>query len=105
MVERRERNFRAAHRFHDRLLEGSSDRHDLARRLHARAEPPLCIQEFVERPLGELNDDIVDRGLEASVSFARDVVFDFVEGVAERDLRRDLCNRIPRCLTCKRGRT
>ena len=104
MIERRERNFRAAHCFHDRLLERSADRHDFARRLHARTERSARVKEFIEGPFGKLDYNVVDGRLETGVRFARDVVLDFIERVTECDLGRNLGNGITRCLTCKRRR-
>ena len=43
VIEGRHGNFRAAHGFHDRLFEGRTDRHDFARRLHARAQFALGV--------------------------------------------------------------
>ena len=105
MVEVGEGNFRAAHRLHDRLFEGSADRHDFARRLHAGAELALCIEELIEGPLGELDDDVVDGGLEAGERLARDVVFDLVESVAEGDLGRHFGDGIARRLRSERRGT
>ena len=104
MIERGKRNFRAAHRFHDRLLERSADRHDFARRFHARTERSARIQKFIEGPFGQLDHNVVDRRLEAGERFARYVVLYLVERIAEGDLRRHFGNGIARRFARKRGR-
>ena len=96
--------FAAAHRFHERLLEGGRDRHDLARRLHLRAERALRVHEFVERPPRQLDDHIVESGLEAGFGLARDDVGNFVEVVAERNERGDLGYGVARRFGSERGR-
>ena len=63
------------------------------------------VEEFVERPLGELDDYIVDRRLEAGISGARDRVEYLVQRISDRDFGRDLCYRVTRRLGSKRGRT
>ena len=42
-IERRKRNFRAAHGLHDRHFETRADGHHFARRLHAGAQLALCV--------------------------------------------------------------
>ena len=46
--------------------------------------------KFLELPLGNLDDDVVERRLEAGRRLARDVVGDLVERVADGELGRDL---------------
>ena len=94
VVEGVVRDLGAADSLHDRLLKGRRDRHDLAGRLHLGAEAALGVDEFVERPLGELDDHIVDRRLKAGIGGAGDGVFDLVEGVTDGDLGGYLCDGI-----------
>ncbi len=103
-IEGSNRNFRAAHGFHYRHFEARADCHDLTRGFHSRAQLSLCVQEFIERPFGELYDHIVERRLETSIGFARNVVFNLVESVSQRDFSRDLGYGITRRLRGKRGR-
>ncbi len=97
-VEAVESDLRAAHGLHERRLEVRGDRHDLARRLHLRAQGPAAARKFVERPFRQLHHHVVERRLEARAGFAGDVVGDLVEGVAERDARADLGDGIARGL-------
>ena len=97
--------FRAADGFHQRFLEALTDRHDLAGRFHLRAERALCRAEFIERPFREFDDDVIECGLEAGAGLARDVVLYLVERVAERDLRRYLCDLVSGRLGGERGGT
>ena len=94
VVERVGRQLRSADRLHDRSLEIRRYRHDLAGRLHLRAELARRADELVERPFRELDDDVVDRRLEARAGLARDVVAYLVERVAEGYLGRDLGYRV-----------
>ncbi len=97
-VERVERNFRSAHRLHQRLLKALTDCHNLARRLHLRAESARRSRKFIERPFGEFYHKIVDCRLKAGTGNAGNIVFDFVERVAERNLGGDFGNGIARRL-------
>ena len=72
--------------FHQGLLEGAADRHHLADRLHLRTERSVGAGKFLELPLGNLDDHVVERRLEAGRRLARDVVGDLVERIADRQL-------------------
>ena len=104
-IERAERNFCAAHGLHYSHLEGGAYCHNFARGLHSGAQSALCVQEFIEGPLGQFYYHIVERGLEAGISFARDVVLYLVEGIAEGNLCGDFGNRVARSLGSQRRRT
>ena len=105
IIKRAGGNFRAAHRFHHCHFKGRTNRHNFARRLHSRTQLTLRVQEFIKRPLGHFYNEIVNRRLETSVGVARNVVYDFVKRVTERDFGRNLCNREARRLGRKCGRT
>ena len=75
---------------HQRFLEGAADGHHFADGLHLRAEALVGAGEFFELPLGDLDDDVVDGGLEAGRRGLGDVVLDFVERVADGQARGDL---------------
>ena len=81
--------FERAPGLHQRFLEGAADGHDFADGLHLRAEGVVGAGEFLELPLGDFDDDVVDGGLEAGRRFAGDVVGDLVEGVADGELGGD----------------
>ena len=93
-----------AHGLQQRLLEGAADGHHFADRLHLRAERFVGAGEFLELPLGNLDDDVVERRLEAGRRLARDVVGDLVERVADGELGRDLGDREARGLRRQRRR-
>ena len=101
-VQRIQRDFRSAHRFHQRRFKTCADCHDLAGGFHLSAELPADSRKLVKRPFRKFDHHIVQRRLKAGAGFARDVVPDFVQRVAERDLCGDLGNRISGCLACKR---
>ena len=115
VVERRRPGRILAHRSGARLLEaperlvergpeGAVDRHDLAGRLHLRAEAPVGRRELVEREARQLDHDVVQRGLEGSDRRPRDHVGDLGQRPARRDLGRDARDRVARRLRRQRGR-
>ena len=91
-------------RLEERLAEGAADAHRLAHRLHLRAQGPVGAGELLEGEAGELDDDVVERRLEAGRRRARQVVRDLVEGVADCETRGDLRDRIAGRLGGKRRR-
>ena len=103
-VQRVEMDLGAAHGLEQRAFKVRADGHDLAGGLHLRAEAAGRADELVKRPLGELHDDVVQRGLKAGAGLAGDVILNFIERVAEGDLRRDLCDRVAGRLRRERRR-
>ncbi len=83
------------------LCEGPADAHRLSDRLHLRAERRIGARELLEREARELDDDVVERRLEARGSGLREVVRDLVERVTDRELGRDLRDRVARGLRRK----
>ena len=81
-------------RLDERLDERAADAHRLADRLHLRAERVVRARELLEREARDLDDDVVERRLEARGRRARQVVRDLVERVADGELRRDLGDRV-----------
>ena len=79
-------DLQTAHSFLQRLLEGAPDRHGLAHRFHLRAQLAVDARELFKGPARHLDHDIVDRRLEGGHGLARDVVFEFVQRVADRHL-------------------
>jgi len=71
-----------AHALHQRLFEGASNGHHFADRFHLRAQVFIRAREFLELPLGNLDDYVVERRLKAGGSLARDVVGNFIQRVA-----------------------
>ena len=93
-----------AHRLQERLGERAADPHRLADRLHLRAERRVGAGELLEREARELDDDVVERRLEARRRRAGEVVRDLVERVADRELCRDLRDRVAGRLRRERRR-
>src|SRR5664280_844047 len=91
---------------HQGFLEGSSDGHRFAYRLHLRTEGSISTRKFLELPLGNFYDHIVECRLEARWRLARDVVRDLVERVADSETRGDLRDWESRSLRgeCRRSR-
>ena len=93
-VQAVQRDVRSAHRLHQCRLKACADCHYLAGGFHLGAELSADSRKLVKRPFGKFDHHIVQRRLEAGAGFARDVVPDFVQRVAERDFCGDLGNRI-----------
>ena len=72
-----------------RLLEGPTDRHALAHGFHLRGERLIGLGELLEGPARHLGDHVIDRWLEAGRRVAGDLVAQFIEGVAHRELGGD----------------
>jgi hypothetical protein len=103
LVEAIGADLEAAQRLLKRLLEGAADRHHLAHRLHLRRQVVVGLREFLEREARDLRDDVVDGRLERRRrSTSGDLVAQFVERVAHRQLGRDLGDWKPRRLRRQR---
>ena len=85
--------FERTQRLLERLLQIPADRHRFADRLHLSAEGRIGHREFLEGEARDFGHDVVERRFEAARRAAGDVVAEFVERVADREQRRDLCDR------------
>ena len=93
-VEAGQARLQRAQRLLQALLEGAADRHGFADRLHRGGEHVRGAGEFLEGEARDLGDDVIDGRLERGRRRAAgDVVGDFVERVADRELGRDLGDR------------
>ena len=94
-----------AQRLAKRLVEGTPDGHDLADGLHARRKRRIASRELLEGEARNLDDDVIDRRLEACRRGLGDVVHDLVERVADGELGRHLGNGKARRLggECRRA--
>ena len=86
------------------LLKCPADGHNLADRLHRRADFLADADEFVEVPTRDFHHAVVQRRFKASRSYLCDSVFEFVETVSETEFGGDECKRVARCLRCQRRR-
>eukprot|EP00966_Prymnesium_polylepis_P147252 3401474-Prymnesium_polylepis.1 len=77
----------------NQAISQSSNLAHLADRLHRRAEAGRDVLELIKVPPRELDDDVVERGLEARGGGARDRVAHYGEGLAERELGGDIGER------------
>src|SRR3546814_17266304 len=68
----------------------AANRHYLSNRFHCGGEQRLGALELFEGKARDFCDDIVNRRFKAGGRRASDVVFDFIERIADRQLRRDL---------------
>ena len=90
---------------HERALKVRADGHYLTGRLHLRAERVLCRDKFIKGKTRHLDHAVVEHGLEGSVGLLGHRVLNLIQGVAERNLRRDLCDRIAGRLRSEGRRT
>src|SRR6185312_5079526 len=60
-----------------------------AHAFHLRGERGVGLREFLEGEPRDFRDHVIDGGLEAGGGFAGDVVFNFVEQVADGEFGRD----------------
>ena len=93
-----------AHRLQERLGEGAADAHRLADRLHLRPQRRVGARELLEREARELDDHVVEGRLERGGRRLRQVVGDLVQRVADRQLGRDLRDRVAGRLRGQRRR-
>ena len=81
------------------------DGHHFASGLHLGTQGMVGVDEFVERPAGDLDDAVVQGGFEASGGLPGHGVFDFIQGIAGSDLGSHFGNGIPGCLGSQGRRT
>lgn len=78
----------------DRLLERLADRHHLTDGLHRRRERSRDARELLEIPPRDLDDEVVERGLEAGARVLRDRVLDLVQRDVQSELGRGVRERV-----------
>jgi hypothetical protein len=81
-----------AQAFLQAFLERAPDGHRFADAFHLRGERGVGLLEFLEGKARNLGDDVINARLEARGGFARDVVLEFVEQVADGELDKLLMN-------------
>ncbi len=94
LVEPGQPGLQPAQRLLQAFLEGAADRHHLADRFHRRGQRVGSAWKLLEGKARNLGDDVIDGRLERGrCRAAGDVVGDLVQGVADRELGRDLGDR------------
>ena len=88
---------------HEAALEVVCNRHHLTGRLHLGTEDVLCGDELVERKTWHLDDTVIEHRLEGCIGLTGNGVLDFIEGVAQCDLRGHLRDRVTGRLRCEGG--
>src|SRR5258706_11625608 len=79
-----------AQAFLQALLERATDGHRFADAFHLRGERGVGLRKFLEGEARNLGDDVINARLEARGGFARDIVLEFVEQVADGEFGGDL---------------
>ena len=93
LVEAVDADLQATHGLLQRLLEGATDGHDLAHRLHLGREAVVGLRELLEGKARNLDDHVVDGGLERRRGGTPgDLVLQLVQRVAHGQLGRHLGN-------------
>ena len=88
-----------------RFLECPSNTHHLTNALHAAAQELADAVELLEIPARNLDNDVVQAGLEACTGDFRDTVLDFVERNTETKLSGDESERVTGSLRGEGRRT
>jgi hypothetical protein len=86
-------DFHGADALLEGLLEGAPDGHGLADTFHRRRQGFVGLGEFLEGEARHLHHAVVDRGLETGAGDAGDVVAQFIQRVAQRELGGELGDR------------
>ncbi len=87
-------DFQATQRFLHGFLEGTANRHNFTDRFHLGGQTRIGLGEFLEGEARNLGHHVVDGRLERGRSTTTgNVVLQFVEGVTDGQLRRDLGDR------------
>ena len=86
-------DFERTQGFLERLLEGPAYGHGLADRFHLRSEQIPRLGEFVKSKTRHLDHHIVDRGFKRGWRFARNIIRNFVQGIAHGQLCGNFGNR------------
>ena len=92
-------DLQTAQRLLQRFLKRAADRHRFADAFHLRRQRRIGLREFFEREARDFDHAIIDRRLETGGRFARDVVWNFIQRVADREFGRDLRDRETRSLS------
>src|SRR5947207_2370321 len=96
-------NLQRAQAFLQALLKRAANGHRLADGFHLGREGRIGLREFLEGKPRNFGDDVINRRLEAGRGFARDIVPDFVEQVADREFGGDFRDGKARGLGRERG--
>ena len=99
-------DFQATQGFLEGLLEGATNRHHLAYRLHLGGQAAVSRGEFLKCETRNFGNHVVDAWLETrGRRTTRNFVAQFVQGIANCQLGGDFGNRKARRLRRQRGRT
>ena len=86
-------DFQAAQGLLERLLKGAAHGHHLAHRLHLGGQSAVGLGEFFKGKARNFGDHVIDAGLETGWGgTARDVVAQFIQGIAHGQFGRHLGN-------------
>ena len=89
----------------ERLLEGTTNGHDLTDGLHGASNVPVDMLELAQIPSGDLGDDVVQTGLEVGGGGLGDCVGELRESVAQPDFGSSVGQRVTGSLGGQSRRT
>ncbi len=98
-------DFQTADRFQQTGFDVPFNGHDLAGGLHLGTQGMVGVDEFVERPAGNLDDTVVQGGLEAGGGLLRYSVLDFIQRITGSNLGSHFGNGISGSFGSQSGRT
>ena len=90
---------------HQSALKIVTDTHDLTGGFHLGSQGSLCRDKFIKWQAGDFHHAIIQRRLKTGIGFLCDCVFNLVQGIAQSDFCRHLCDGVAGSLTCQCGRT
>ena len=90
-------DFEGAETFLEGFFEGSPDCHCLTDGFHLGRQGRIGLGKFFKREPGDFCHDVINARLEARGGFARDVVLEFVEQVADGEFGGDLYSFLESC--------
>ncbi len=97
--------FQSAQRFLQRFLEGAANRHHLAHRFHLRGQAVVNLGKFFKGKARHFGDHIINGRLERRRRRAAgNLVFQFIKGIAHRELRRHFGDGKAGGFRCQGGR-
>ena len=87
-------NFQALTGLLEGFVKAAADAHNLAHRFHLKSKATIGSGEFVEVPLGDFDNHIIQDRFKKRRGTQRNLIGQFVQAVAHRKFRGDLGNRI-----------
>ena len=86
--------FQGTDRFHKSALKIAADAHDFSGCLHLGGQSSLGRNKFIERQTGNFYHAVIQHRFKVCVGFSCNCIWNLIQGIAQSDLGRHLCNGI-----------